>query len=119
MTPIDRSEEQEAGQRIVLEHDLRDTAQVDVDEARDGRGRAKRLPLLNEPFHLWRPRYRRLRNPKSQGFAPGKSSACPSHALTSSAIGGLKDGALGERRADAYRHGGGGRGPAPVTSECF
>ena len=73
---------------------MRDTAQVDVDEARDGRGRAKRLPLLNEPFHLWRPRYRRLRNPKSVGFAPGKSGACPSHALTSLAIGGLKDGAL-------------------------
>jgi hypothetical protein len=34
--PGDRSEEQEPSQRIVLEHDLPDAAQVDVDEAQEG-----------------------------------------------------------------------------------
>ena len=49
--PRDRRQKEDAGQGIVLEHDLPETAQANVDKSQRPGPRASRLPLCEQRFH--------------------------------------------------------------------
>src|ERR1700722_2677797 len=55
-TPRARRQKEEAGQGIVLKHDLPETAQADVDKPQSRGPRASRLPLCAQRFHAGLPK---------------------------------------------------------------